>query len=97
MVCNGKGMSVVPNWRDLNVRRIPKRLRHLVAGAAGSNAFGCFRYGDGPFQAGLFAPGLTLIPDEPAHATVAPEQPMPADEYLGALAATRPGWQIDES
>ena len=30
VLVNGKGMSVAPNWRDVNVNRIPKRLRPIV-------------------------------------------------------------------
>ena len=69
----------------------------MVAGAAGSNAFACYRYGDGPFLAGPFSPKLVLAPDKPTHALVVPECPMPRDEYLGWLATTRADWQIDES
>jgi hypothetical protein len=58
-LANGKGMSVAPNWRDINVNRIPKRLRPIVLGARGNNSGFCFRMGDGPFQQGSFAKGLT--------------------------------------
>src|SRR5437016_3869222 len=60
VLVNGKGMSVAANWRDINVNRIPKRLRPIVPGAGGSNTWFCFRMGTGPFQQGVFASGLTL-------------------------------------
>jgi hypothetical protein len=47
---NGKGMSVSPTWRDININRVPKRLRLLLAGANGSNNTFCFRTGVGAFQ-----------------------------------------------
>src|SRR5438270_13894747 len=69
---NGKGMSVAPNWRDININRIPKRLRPIMKGAGGSNSTFCFRFGNGPFQQGSFAHGLTLEPDSATHGNVAP-------------------------
>src|ERR1700733_11564722 len=51
---NGKGMSVSPNWRDININRIPKRLRPKLPGAGGSNNTFCFRAGLGLFQQGPF-------------------------------------------
>ena len=32
VLVNGKGMSVAPSWRDINVNRIPKRLRPIMPG-----------------------------------------------------------------
>ena len=49
---NGKGMSVSPSWRDININRVPKRLRPKLAGAGGSNNTFCFRTGTGPIPAG---------------------------------------------
>ena len=63
VLVNGKGMSVAPNWRNINRNRIPKRLRGIVPGALGSNSKFCFRMGDGPFNQGELANGLTLEPD----------------------------------
>src|SRR5437899_7411871 len=63
VLVNGKGMSVAPNWRHINFRRIPKRLRPIMPGATGSNNTFCFRSGNGPFLKGVFANGLTLEPD----------------------------------
>jgi hypothetical protein len=59
VLVNGNGMSVAPNWRDINVNRIPKRLRPIVPGAGGSNNTFCFRTGSGAFVQGAFATGLT--------------------------------------
>ena len=94
---NGNGMSVAPNWRDINVNRVPKRLRVIVPGAGGSNNTFCFRIGDGPFARGAFASGLTLEPDSPKHGNVAPETAVPLTSYEAAIAATRPAWQVDQT
>ncbi len=94
---NGKGMSVSPNWRDININRLPKRLRPKLPGANGSNNTFCFRSGTGPFQQGLFANGLTLEPDSPTHGNIAPEVVVPFDTYRNDLEATRPDWVEDET
>jgi len=97
ILVNGKGMSVAPDWRQINVNRIPKRLRPTVPGAAGSNNTFCFRFGSGPFVQGPFAPGLTLEPDSATHGNVAPAQVVSLAAYERDLAATRPDWQEDET
>jgi hypothetical protein len=97
VLVNGKGMSVAPNWRDININRVPKRLRLLLPGAAGSNTWFCFRTGSGPFQRGPFANGLTLEADSATHGTVAPAQIVPLSIYEADIAATRPDWQVDET
>ncbi len=97
VLVNGKGMSVAPNWRDINVNRIPKRLRPIVPGAGGSNNTFCFRTGNGVFVQGAFANGLTLEPDSATHGNVAPAQVVPLATYEADIAATRPDWQEDET
>lgn len=98
---DGKGMSVVPDWRHLVYYRIPRRLRHLVPGAAGSDVTFCFVLGSGPFTAGNVTSDLELIPDAGpppiVHGVVAPNRVMPTQNYLDALAATRSDWVIDET
>ncbi len=97
VLVNGKGMSVAPHWRNINVNRIPKRLRSVKPGAGGSNNTFCFRFGDGPFVQGVFAQGLTLEPDSLVHGNVAPVQVALLASYEGDLAATRPNWEEDET
>jgi len=97
VLVNGKGMSVAPNWRDINVTRIPKRLRKVVAGARGSDSTFCFRTGHGPFEKGPFANGLTLEPDSARHGNVAPATVVSLATYEADIAATRTGWQEDET
>jgi hypothetical protein len=97
VVLDDNGMSVAPAWRDLELHRIPKRLGTLVPGARGSNNTHCFTTGAGPFQRDSFVPGLELIPDTPIHAAVAPFAAVPLAQYQADLAATRPGWVIDEA
>jgi hypothetical protein len=97
VLVNGKGMSVAPNWRDINVNRIPKRLRPIVPGVGGSNNTFCFRTGTGAFVQGFFANGLTLEPDSATHGNVVPAQVVPLDTYEADIVATRPDWQVDET
>jgi hypothetical protein len=97
VLVNRKGMSVAPNWRDINVNRIPKRLRPIVAGARGSNNAFCFRMGSGAFQQGPFANSLTLEPDSTTHGNVAPAVVVSLAVYETDIAATRPHWQEDET
>jgi hypothetical protein len=97
VLVNGKGMSVAPNWRDINVNRIPKRLRPIVPGAGGSNNTFCFHMGNGTFAPGAFASGLTLELDSAKHGNVAPVQVVPFAIYEADLAATRPDWKEDET
>ena len=98
---DASGMSVAPGWRDLDITRIPKRLRAIVPGAAGSNSTSCFTMGAGPFQSGGVANGLELIPDAMqapvTHGVVAPVQIVPLVQYQTDLANTRAAWQIDET
>jgi hypothetical protein len=94
---NGKGMSVAPNWRVINHKRIPKRLRQIVPGALESNSKFCFRYGDGAFVQGAFANGLMLEPDSATHGNVAPARIVPFPTYERDIAATRADWVEDET
>lgn len=97
VLTNGKGMSVSPNWRDMNLSRVPRRLRHLLPGARGSNNVFCFRRGEGPFDSGAFAEGLILQPDSSRHGVIAPAEFGPLADYETALAATRSDWIVDET
>jgi hypothetical protein len=97
VLANGKGMSVAPNWRNINRNRIPKRLRPIVPGAGGSNNTFCFRMGNGSFVRGAFANALTLEPDSATHGNIAPAQAVPVATYEADIAATRPDWQEDET
>src|SRR5262249_33944146 len=42
VVLDASGMSVSPGWRDLAPSRIPKRLRHIIPGAKGTNDLSCY-------------------------------------------------------
>ena len=100
VVLDSTGMSVAPGWRDLDFTRIPKRLRHIVPGAKGANNTFCFTIGEGPFQNGIVANGLELIPDQGhpiIHGVIAPERVVPLAQYQTDLANTRAAWQIDET
>jgi hypothetical protein len=101
VILDGSGMSVAPAWRDLEFTRIPRRLRHIVPGATGANSLSCYTLGMGPFQMGVIADGLELIPDQGpvpvTHGVVAPVGIVPIRQYEADLANTRAAWQIDES
>jgi hypothetical protein len=97
VIVNGQGMSVNPCWRAASILRIPKRLRYLMPGAAGSNNQFCFRTGTGPFQQGAFAAGLTLEPDSATHGNIAPAQAVLLAQYEADIQATRLDWQVDEA
>jgi hypothetical protein len=97
VIVNGEGMSVNPGWREASILRIPRRLKNIKQGAAGSNNQFCFRTGAGPFQQGAFAAGLTLEPDSATHGNIAPAQGVPLAQYETDITATRPDWQVDET
>lgn len=101
VVLDANGMSVAPGWRNLKINRIPKRLRHIVPGAAASNSVSCYTMGTGPFQAGIVTTGLQLIPDRghaPAtHGVIAPVTVDTLAQYQADLENTRAAWQIDET
>jgi hypothetical protein len=56
--------------------------------------------GVGPFQNGVVANGLQLIPDQGqapiTHGVIAPVQVVPLAGYQTDLENTRAAWQIDE-
>jgi hypothetical protein len=101
VVLDASGISVAPGWRVLDFTRIPRRLKHIVPGATGANTNSCFKMGAAPFQSGVIANGLELIPDQgPApitHGVIAPVQVVPLAHYQTDLANTRIAWQIDEA
>jgi hypothetical protein len=95
------GMSVIDGHNSITQlppHMIPKRLKALFPDAAGSGKVFIWSHGDGEFKAGVISPELTLRPDptKPWHGFVEPSAIMHLEEYLGALAATRAGWKIDE-
>jgi hypothetical protein len=90
-------MSVGPSLRDLPVTLVPKRLKHVVLGANGSNSHRCWRVGDGLYEPGPVARGLQLRIDvDGIHGFVEPSAQTNIDEYQQALAATRDQWVIGE-
>lgn len=91
-ICNDKGMSVSPSWKDISPRRVPRRL-----GGQGANSTFVFVYGSGTFQQALIADGLELLPDSSTHGVIRPASTAPLTRYEDALAATRPDWRIDET
>jgi hypothetical protein len=99
VILNGKGMSVADNWRRLLPHLIPKRLKRIFSGAAGSNRLACFCLGQGPFSPGLLNSRLSLVlKDHDVHAgNVVPAQAVSERQFQVDLAATRGEWTIDET
>jgi hypothetical protein len=92
-------MSVAPDLLALPDSRIPKRLRHLVPSARGSNAVSVWSLGEGSFSDGPLVDRLTLRrdPEDPTtHGFVEPDREMPLSAYVEALHATREIWRVDE-
>ncbi len=98
VLLNGKGMSVAENWCDLVPHLIPKRLKLLFPGAAGSNSLACFRYGQGPFAPGPCTATLSLVlkGDDSRSGNVVPAFTLSELQYQNELAATRGDWVVDE-
>ena len=90
------GMSVAPEWKLLPYFLIPKRLRPLVPAARGTNARRCWKMGEGLFEPGDVAEGLTLRPDRPGHGVVEPRELTSLGAFQAALAATRESWTDGE-
>jgi len=101
VILNRQGMSVAPGWRDIELSRIPKRLRPIMPGATGSNSTSCYTLGVGSFRQGVVSDGLELLPDSGqirvTHGVIAPVKIVALAQYLMALTDTRANWQIDES
>lgn len=93
------GMSVSPSLRTLPIFLIPRRLRHLVPGAAGNSSSYVWSLGNGDFVAAPVTQQLSMRPDpdKQNHGFVEPAQIMPKNEYHAALAATQPDWTVDEN
>lgn len=96
---NNGGMSVVDEWRNLSIHRIPKRLKIYVEDACGKNEWYCFRCGEGSFLYAKISVELQFRPDPrvTSHGYVEPNSAMRFETYVDALAATRAGWIVDES
>jgi hypothetical protein len=94
VVCNDKGMSVRPSWRDAPLSMIPKR---LGTGGRGSDKCYCFRRGEGDFVPAPCGAGMELLPDGPTHGVVRPVQLTPLATFQSNLQATRPEREIDEN
>ena len=99
VVCNGKGMSVVENWRRLLPHLIPKRLRSVFPSAAGSNAVACFRFGQGPFAEEQLNSCLAVVfkGRDTRGGNVVPIELVSIGQFQDDLAATYGDWVIDET
>jgi hypothetical protein len=91
------GLSVSPNWQDLPLFLIPRRLQSIVKDARGNNRLACFRLSDFSFAAAQIDEQLWMRPDSVNHGIIEPTYKMKFDDYQRALAATRDSWAIDEN
>lgn len=100
VVLNGRGMSVVENWRHLLPHLIPKRLQAsgLCADASGSNSLACFALGAGEFTSEPINAALALLlkPNDSYAGNVVPTAAVTLARFQSDLSATREQWLIDE-
>jgi hypothetical protein len=99
VILNGKGMSVAENWRGLPPHLVPKRLKPIFPGAAGSDNVACFRLGQGQFSPGPLNARLTLVlkRHDTRAGNIVPARSVREHEFQDDLAATRDEWTIDET
>jgi len=99
VVWNGKGMSVVENWRLLAPHLIPVRLSAVVPKAKGLGNLRCYRLGDGAFASGFVADGLKLVLKSGSTMTgnIVPITSVTVAEFQSDLATTRTLWVEDET
>ena len=95
---NGRGMSVVSDWRLLPGHLVPEHLESEFNGASG-RGLRIFVHGSEVFANGEVAEGLSLIlkPHNDKGGNVTPTTSVPLAQFQEALQATRAGWAIDES
>jgi hypothetical protein len=93
------GLSVSSALRAMPARLVPRRLQHLVPGAAGNSNLYVWVMGQGDFVDGGVADHLHLRVDplDNTHGFIEPNGIMSIDAYNVALAATRDSWATDET
>lgn len=98
VVLNGRGLSVVSDWRLLPGFLVPEHLEDEFNGASGKG-LRVFVHGSGKFEEGDVATGLRLQhkPHNDKAGNVAPKASVPLAQFQKDLRATRPDWRIDES
>ncbi len=99
VILNGRGMSVVQNWRQLPLHLVPKRLRTTAPGATGANTLACWTMGEGEFAAGALTENveLSLKRGNSRGGNVTPSLPVSIDQFQRDLSATRNLWILDET
>jgi hypothetical protein len=95
---NGRGLSVVSDWRLLPGFLVPEHLEDEFNGASGK-ALRVFVHGSGGFAEGDVAKGLCLRhkPHNDKAGNVTPKAAVALAQFQKDLQATRPDWRIDES
>jgi hypothetical protein len=93
----GGGMSVYSDWQKLPYYRIPKRLKGVVADAAGQDDLYIWKLREVPFVAGPLNSRLRICCEDEEHGLVEPNFRMLIDDFQDALAGTRLDWVIEEA
>jgi hypothetical protein len=91
------GMSVNCDWTKMYVNHVPKRYKHLVKHARGSNKKSIWEMGEGDFASADVNEALSLRVDKENHGLVEPRTMMGLAEYRQALADTRRDWKEIEA
>jgi hypothetical protein len=94
---NGRGLSVVSDWRLLPGFLVPEHLESEFNGASGKG-LRVFVHGSGEFSEGNVAAGLLLRhkPRSTTSGNVTPASLVPLGQFQQNLQATRSAWVIDE-
>jgi len=95
------GLSVARSVHDFPAHLVPKRLRGIVEGAAGSNLRFVWSMGKGLFFGGAISPtlNLRLKPTNTLKQQLGLIEPaflMHLIEYQAALTETQLAWSVDE-
>ena len=99
VVCNGKGMSVVENWRRLLLISFPSGSDQSFLALQVGNAVACFRFGQGPFAEEQLNSCLAVVfkGRDTRGGNVVPIELVSIGQFQDDLAATYGDWVIDET
>ena len=94
---NGKGMSVSPNWRDINHKPHSETKARRRSGGPREQQHVLLSARNRPIRAGSSYERPDARTRRTTHGNVAPVQVVQFPAYEGYLAATRPDWIEDET
>jgi hypothetical protein len=99
VVLNGRGLSVVADWRQLPGHLLPEHLDDGFNGASGKG-MQIFVHGTGDFSDAANVTNSLLLSHKRGKNTsgnVTPKESVPLAKFQDDLRATREGWSVDES